>query len=79
MDQDLTLPKTNPIEQQVIKMDQHSLVERFLRYVKIDTRSDEDSATHPSTAKQHNLAKLLVEELKELGLDVDYDVEHCFI
>ena len=58
---------------------QSSLVERFLRYVKIDTRSDEDSATHPSTAKQHNLAKLLVEELKELGLDVDYDVEHCYI
>jgi tripeptide aminopeptidase len=79
VDQDLTLPKTNPIEQQVIKMDQHSLVERFLRYVKIDTRSDEDSATHPSTAKQHNLAELLAEELKDLGLTVDYDVEHCYI
>ena len=60
-------------------MDQHSLVERFLRYVKIDTRSDEDSATHPSTAKQHKLAELLAEELKDLGLTVDYDVEHCYI
>ena len=60
-------------------MDQHSLVERFLRYVKIDTRSDEDSATHPSTAKQHKLAELLAEELKGLGLTVDYDVEHCYI
>ena len=50
-----------------------SLVERFLRYVKIDTRSDEESGTHPSTENQHELARLLVSELKELGLSVDYD------
>ncbi|MBR4557495.1 MAG: peptidase T [Clostridiales bacterium] len=56
-----------------------SLVERFLRYVKIDTQSDEDSASHPSTAKQHKLAELLVEELKELGLSVDYDDKHCYV
>lgn len=56
-----------------------SLVERFLRYVKIDTQSDEDSASHPSTAKQHKLAELLVEELKELGLSVDYDDKYCYV
>jgi tripeptide aminopeptidase len=46
-----------------------SVVDRFLRYVKIDTQSDEHSATVPSTEKQLKLANLLVEELKALGLD----------
>jgi tripeptide aminopeptidase len=43
--------------------------ERLLRYVRIDTQSDEDSETYPSTAKQLDLLRLLLEELKELGLD----------
>lgn len=43
-------------------------VERFLKYVKIDTRSDEDSTTVPSTAKQLNLARELVKEMEEMGL-----------
>lgn len=58
---------------------QQSLVERFLRYVRIDTQSDEESGRHPSTDKQRDLADLLVTELKDLGLDVDYDEEHCYI
>lgn len=58
---------------------QEALVERFLRYVKIDTRSDDESETHPSTAKQRDLAKLLASELEELGLAVDYDEEHCYV
>ena len=37
------------------------VVERFLKYVKVDTRSDEYSATFPSTEKQKNLAKELEE------------------
>ena len=41
---------------------------RFLRYVKIDTRSDESSSTYPSTAKQLDLQRLLVNELLEIGL-----------
>ncbi|NPV88940.1 peptidase T [Coprothermobacteraceae bacterium] len=45
------------------------LVERFLRYVSFDTRSDEESATYPSTAKQLELAKHLVQELLSLGLE----------
>ena len=60
-------------------MEQSSLVERFLRYVKIDSQSDEDSEAHPSTDKQRRLAELLVEELKALGLDVDYDDVHCYV
>ncbi|MCX7834207.1 MAG: peptidase T [Ignavibacteria bacterium] len=50
------------------------LIERFLKYVKIDTQSNEHSTTCPSTEKQLVLAKLLVEELNSLGLsDVSLD------
>ena len=58
----------------------NDLVERFLRYVKIDTQSDENTNTHPSSEKQHNLAKVLVEDLKSLGVaNVTYDKEHCYV
>src|SRR4030095_12271928 len=43
-------------------------VERFLKYVQIDTQSDADSDSYPSTEKQKNLGKLLVKELKEIGI-----------
>jgi tripeptide aminopeptidase len=46
-----------------------SVIERFIRYVKIDTESARKSDTYPSTLKQLNLAKLLENELKELGLE----------
>lgn len=52
-----------------INPQEHSVTERFLRYVKIDTQSDPYSATHPSTEKQKNLGKLLVQELHELGIE----------
>lgn len=42
--------------------------ERFLRYVKIDTQSDPNSETNPSTEKQKDLSRLLVEELKAMGI-----------
>ncbi len=45
-----------------------NVVDKFIRYAKIDTRSDEDFTTTPSTAKQLKLANLLVEELKAMGL-----------
>ncbi len=55
------------------------LLERFLTYVKIDTQSDENSVTTPSTEKQCNLAKILVEELKQMGLkDVTLD-PYCYV
>jgi tripeptide aminopeptidase len=42
--------------------------ERFVRYVRVDTQSDEDSTSYPSTAKQLDLLRLLADELAELGL-----------
>ncbi|HUE81264.1 MAG TPA: hypothetical protein VMM84_04050 [Pyrinomonadaceae bacterium] len=43
-----------------------AVLERFLHYVKIDTQSQEDQETVPSTRKQLELATLLARELKEL-------------
>jgi tripeptide aminopeptidase len=44
------------------------VLERFLRYVRIDTQSDEASTTYPSTAKQLDLLRLLLDELRAIGL-----------
>lgn len=53
--------------------------ERFLKYVTIYTTSDEESASHPTTARQFDLAHLLVEQLKELGVaDAAVD-EKCYV
>ncbi|MFL5762605.1 MAG: peptidase T [Bacteroidia bacterium] len=46
----------------------HTVTERFLKYVKIDTQSDPTSPTCPSTEKQKDLAKVLVSELLEIGI-----------
>lgn len=46
---------------------------RFLRYVKIDTQSDDTSEETPSTKKQYDLANLLKKELEELGLKAEID------
>ena len=43
------------------------LEERFIRYARIDTQSDESSSTTPSTEKQFDLLRLLVDELREIG------------
>ncbi len=56
------------------------VIDLFLQYVKIDTQSEEESKTTPSTQKQHNLAKVLYEQLTEMGADeVVYDKEHCYV
>ncbi|MFA6922724.1 MAG: peptidase T [Bacteroidales bacterium] len=55
------------------------VLERFLKYIKIDTQSDDNSNTNPSTSKQFVLGKILVEELKQVGLsDVSID-DKCYI
>ena len=54
-------------------------VERFIRYAKIDTQADENTGTTPSTEKQKNLGRLLVKELKELGLDDAYMDEYGIV
>ena len=46
----------------------HTVLERFLRYVQIDTQSDATSPTCPSTMKQKDLSHLLVKELLEMGI-----------
>lgn len=45
------------------------IAERFMRYVQVDTQSNPESSTHPTTAKQKDLSKILCKELKELGLE----------
>ncbi|HMI62972.1 MAG TPA: hypothetical protein VK518_18770, partial [Puia sp.] len=51
-----------------------SVAERFLRYVQIDTQSDPQSTSYPSTEKQKDLGRLLVQELRDSGLpDADLD------
>ncbi|MBI1313568.1 peptidase T [bacterium] len=45
-----------------------SVLDRFLRYVKVDTQSDENSDSYPSTQKQFDLCRLLADECRELGL-----------
>jgi tripeptide aminopeptidase len=51
-----------------------SVAERFLRYVQVDTQSDPQSQTQPSTEKQKDLSRLLVKELQELGIrDAELD------
>jgi tripeptide aminopeptidase len=57
----------------------YSVTERFMHYVQIDTQSDPESNTFPSTEKQKNLAKVLAEELIQMGAsDVDLD-EHGYV
>ncbi len=52
---------------------------RFLRYVVIDTQASEGSQTYPSTAKQLDLSRVLVEELKEIGLEDARLDEHGYV
>ncbi len=56
-----------------------AVAERFLRYVRIDTQSDRDSAMTPSTAKQKDLGRLLAQELQAMGIaDAAID-EHGYV
>ncbi|MCR5067872.1 MAG: peptidase T [Erysipelotrichaceae bacterium] len=57
-----------------------SVIERMMRYARIDTQSQPFSGTWPTTAKQHDLAKVLAEEMQQLNVsDVYYDREHCVV
>src|SRR5215203_1692873 len=60
-------------------MDKTSVVERFLRYVTFDTQSSETSDTYPSTEKQLDLLRHLVEELRALGLSDAAMDEHGYV
>ena len=54
------------------------LLNRFIRYVKINTASDEKSISSPSTQNQFDLARVLVDELRSFGLKATVD-EHCYV
>lgn len=66
------LLKSDAINEKVVD----SLLTRFLRYVKLDTQSDPESKTSPSTAKQFELAKMLKLELEDMGI-VDVHLSNC--
>ena len=58
----------------MIEINKNNIANRFIRYVQIDTQSDPQSSRHPSTEKQKDLSKILVEELKEMGItDAEMD------
>ena len=55
------------------------VLERFLRYVRIDTQSTRLSDSYPSTAGQLDLARLLADELRGLGLEQVELTEHGYV
>src|SRR5438874_12185955 len=57
------------------EMSMETLLDRFIRYVKIDTQAKEGSETYPSTPGQLDLSRMLASELKALGL-ADVDLDH---
>ena len=56
-------------ERPMIQVNRQRLLERFLRYVRIDTAADPASETYPSSEKQRVLGKLLAEELAAMSAD----------
>ena len=45
-----------------------NIIDRFFSYISVDTQSDEDSTTAPSTLKQFDLARMLADEMKAIGI-----------
>ncbi len=56
-----------------------TVTDRFLRYVKIDTQSDPNSESYPSTEKQKNLGRILVDELQEIGVTDAHIDEYGYV
>ena len=50
---------------------QHTVTERFLKYVTVDTQADPSSDSSPSSEKQKNLSNILLEELREMGVQCE--------
>lgn len=56
------------------------VTEKFLNYIKVDTRADENSTTFPSSEKQKNLGRILFQEMVEMGVsDVYFDEEFGYV
>lgn len=62
----------------MLKID-YTVTDRFLRYVKVDTQSDPASNSCPSTSKQKDLGRILVQELLELGINDAHLDEHGYV
>lgn len=58
---------------------QYSTAERFMRYVQVDTQSDPHATCFPSTEKQKDLGKILVQELIAIGITDAYIDEHGYV
>lgn len=65
--------ETIPYFRFMISINKDQLAERFMRYVQVDTQSDPESTSFPSTEKQKDLSKILLEELKAMGLETELD------
>jgi len=57
----------------------YTVLDRFLRYVTMETQSDPNSSTYPSTEKQKNLGRLLVQELQAMGLNDAHLDEYGYV
>ena len=56
------------------------ILQRFLKYISVDTTSDSKKTDTPSTKGQIKLAKILLEEMKELNTDmIHYDDKNCYV
>jgi tripeptide aminopeptidase len=55
------------------------IIDRFVKYITVDTQSDSNNPDFPSTEKQWNLARILVEELEEIGLDDVTIDDNCYV
>jgi len=55
------------------------IIDRFVKYITVDTQSDPNNPDFPSTEKQWDLAKILVEELKEIGMDDVTIDDNCYV
>src|SRR5690242_5272093 len=74
-----TYTRAMPAEPTLAALLAEDAAERFLRYVRVDTQSDEESDTYPSTEKQLDLLRLLRDELERAGLaDAAID-EHGYV
>src|SRR5262245_49843907 len=68
-----------PLRNPFMNVTTHTLLDRFLRYVKINTQADERSSTYPSTPGQLELGKLLRDELLAIGLKDAVQDEHGIV
>ncbi len=70
---------SSKISKEILDFISKDSLERFLRYVQINTTSNEESGTNPSTKNQFELARLLVKELKEMGIQNAEVDEYCYV